>query len=157
MHFGRNLTLLRRNKGFSLIELTVVVVIAGILLSVSVSAWDDWQDRKDVYEAVSALRGMELTIYAFRDNNGQFPVSLAAAGLDGWTDPWGNPYEYLNFDTGTPGAQRKDRNLVPINTDFDLYSKGKDGMSAAALTAASSRDDIVRGRDGAFMDLGEKF
>jgi hypothetical protein len=34
--------------------------------------------------------------------------------------------------------------LHPINSDFDLYSKGKDGDSAAPLTASRSQDDIIR-------------
>jgi general secretion pathway protein G len=46
---------------------------------------------------------------------------------------------------------------VPINTDFDLYSKGADGDSVAALTAAKSRDDVVRAANGAFIGLASHF
>jgi general secretion pathway protein G len=52
---------------------------------------------------------------------------------------------------------RKDRNLVPINTDFDLYSVGPDGDSQAPLTAAASRDDIVRANDGRFIGKAEDY
>ena len=41
--------------------------------------------------------------------------------------------------------------MVPINTDYDLYSMGKDGQSAPALTAQKSRDDIIRANDGAYI------
>jgi general secretion pathway protein G len=57
----------------------------------------------------------------------------------------------------TPGQARKDRALVPINTRFDLYSLGKDGRSAAPLTAADSQDDIVRANDGAFIGLARDY
>ncbi len=58
---------------------------------------------------------------------------------------------------GPPVQARKDRFLVPINSDYDLYSRGKDGLSVAPLTAAQSRDDIVRAANGTFVGLAEKF
>ena len=71
-------------------------------------------------------------------------------------DAWGNPYEYLNLGTVTPPTQhkiRKDKNLHPINSDYDLYSKGPDGQSVAPLTAMASRYDIIRANDGAFIGV----
>lgn len=59
---------------------------------------------------------------------------------------------------GGGGAQpRKDRFLVPINSDYDLYSVGPDGASAAPLTAATSRDDIIRASDGAYVGVAVNF
>lgn len=52
---------------------------------------------------------------------------------------------------------RKDRFLVPINSDYDLYSMGADGRSVAPLTASMSRDDIIRANDGAFVGLAEDY
>jgi general secretion pathway protein G len=53
---------------------------------------------------------------------------------------------------GTPrGNLRKDRFLVPINTDFDLYSMGEDGRSVGPLRARHSRDDIVRASNGRYV------
>jgi general secretion pathway protein G len=52
---------------------------------------------------------------------------------------------------------RKDRFLVPLNTDFDLYSVGRDGESVPPLSAAKSRDDVVRAANGAFIGLASKF
>lgn len=58
---------------------------------------------------------------------------------------------------GAAAQARKDRFLVPINTDFDLYSMGKDGTSVPSLTAAASRDDVVRAANGAFIGLASRF
>jgi general secretion pathway protein G len=52
---------------------------------------------------------------------------------------------------------RKDRNLVPINSDYDLYSMGPDGESMPPLTAARSRDDIVRANNGGFVGTAEAY
>jgi general secretion pathway protein G len=46
---------------------------------------------------------------------------------------------------------RKDKSLVPINTQFDLYSVGPDGQSRPPLTAAVSRDDVIMANDGAYI------
>lgn len=55
------------------------------------------------------------------------------------------------------GKPRKDRFLVPINSDYDLYSKGRDGQSVAPLTAQQSHDDVIRANDGAFVGLAVDF
>lgn len=55
------------------------------------------------------------------------------------------------------GKLRKDKNLVPINSDYDLYSKGPDGQSSSPLTASISQDDIVRGRNGTFFGKASEY
>ena len=58
---------------------------------------------------------------------------------------------------GSIGHARKDRFLVPINSDFDLYSMGKDGQSVSPLTAQKSHDDIIRANDGGYYGLASNF
>jgi general secretion pathway protein G len=72
-------------------------------------------------------------------------------------DPWGAPYVYLNLDGVPIGLMRKDQALVPINSDYDLYSKGPDGASVAPLTAVTSRDDIVRANNGSFIGIASDY
>ena len=62
-----------------------------------------------------------------------------------------------NKGPGPVGQARKDRFLVPLNSDFDLYSLGKDKSSAAPLNAKASRDDILRALDGGFIGVAAKF
>ena len=90
--------------------------------------------------------------------NHVYPDTLAQVGYDSLLDPWGNPYQYLNFaDTKGKGKMRKDRFLVPINTYFDLYSMGKDRQSVSPLTAKASQDDIIWANDGAFIGPASEF
>ena len=87
----------------------------------------------------------------YADNNA-FPADLAAIGRGGLRDPWGNAYAYLDLSTAKgKGKARKDHSLVPLNSDYDLYSKGPDGKSSSPLTAKASRDDIVRANNGRFI------
>jgi general secretion pathway protein G len=85
-------------------------------------------------------------------------LANAQASPENLIDPWGNPCQYLEFCSSKPGGgARKDKFLVPINSDYDLYSMGRDGASVAPLTAKPSRDDIVRANDGAFIGLASDY
>jgi len=55
------------------------------------------------------------------------------------------------------GKARKDHSLVPLNTDYDLYSKGKDGQSRPPLPAPVSQDDVLRANNGGFIGLASTF
>jgi general secretion pathway protein G len=73
-------------------------------------------------------------------------------------DPWGHPYQYLSFSgLKGKGEMRKDKNLVPINSDYDLYSMGPDGESQTPLTAKASRDDIIRANNGGYVGIAENY
>ena len=82
-------------------------------------------------------------------------MSLAAIDRAGMVDPWGYPYIYVVV-TG-PGGSRKDKFMVPLNTDYDLYSVGADGASVAPLSAAKSQDDVIRALNGGFVGLASNF
>jgi len=57
----------------------------------------------------------------------------------------------------TSGGARKDRFGVSLNTDFDLYSMGKDRSSTDSVSTPNSYDDILRANDGAFVGLASDF
>jgi hypothetical protein len=44
-----------------------------------------------------------------------------------------------------------------LNTDYDLYSSRKNGLSAALITEKQSEDDIVRGHNGSYIGLASRF
>jgi general secretion pathway protein G len=74
--------------------------------------------------------------------------------MDQMTDPWGNPYQYLVvFGRQDVGPVRKDHNLKPVNTGFDVYSMGPNGTTASPFTSTGGKDDIVVANDGDYMGL----
>ena len=143
--------------GFTIIELMIVLAIVGLLAMVALPAYQDYTKRVDINSASSDIKVIGLAITDYNLSNGGLPASLATIGMDGLADAWGNPYQYINHDTAPPGHRRKDKNLVPINSDYDLYSMGEDGMSVAPLTAAHSRDDIVRANNGKYVGVAEDY
>jgi general secretion pathway protein G len=137
-----------------LIMVAIVLTIAAIAVPNLMAALDDAR----IARAVSDIHTLEDEITLYLTINGQFPDSLAQIGYGGLLDPWGNPYQYLNHATMRGNGQaRKDRFLVPLNSDYDLYSMGKDGRSVSPLTAPTSQDDIVRASDGSYVGLASQF
>ena len=148
---------IRFQHGFTLVELFIILAVLGLLMVVAVPQYQGYRERVDVNQAVTDIGSISLVITDFILSNNSLPADLAAIGMDGMEDPWGNPYQYVNHDTAPPGHRRKDKNLVPINSDYDLYSMGEDGASSPPLTANHSKDDIVRANDGKWIGKGEDY
>jgi len=149
-----------RIKGFGLIELMITLVIASLLLSIAVPAYDRYVDRAREARAIGDIGAISIEIGKFQlRNNNALPDTLGELGIDIPLDPWDVPYEYLNIATAGAGngAFRKDKNLNPLNSDFDLYSSGEDRDSKGPLSAIASRDDIIRANNGAFIGLAEDY
>lgn len=150
----KNLTRRRYLRAYSLVEMAVAVVILGLLFGMVRPVYLYYIDTAKSGNASDEIQEIADKIDQFYKTNGYYPDSLSQVISPPPLDPWGNPYHYLRIDGASVsglGMQRKDKNLVPINSDYDLYSSGPDGQSASPLTAKTSQDDIVRGRNGAFI------
>ena len=119
-----------RNKGFTLLELLVVIVIIGLLAGYVAPRYFGQVGKSEVQVAKAQIESLEKALDQFRLDTRSYPT--AEQGLDalvmkpsnanGWSgpylkkavpnDPWGRPYVYR-----VPGTKG----------DFDLYSLGKDG------------------------------
>jgi general secretion pathway protein G len=143
----------------TLIELLFTLVIVSTLAGISIPAYRDAARKAQTARAVADLRTLSDEISIYNLAYGRFPNSLADVDRGNLLDPYGNPYQYLNIADGHPpkGKMRKDRFLVPINSDFDLYSMGPDGKSVTPLTAATSRDDIIRANDGGYFGVAADY
>jgi len=138
-------------RGFTLIEVLLAIIIIGILATVTYPGYMEHLDERKIQVAVADITVIADCIERFYLALGRYPDDLEEAGCVR-NDPWGNPYEYLNISTVKgKGKLRKDKNLTPINTFFDLYSKGPDGKSVSPLTAKHSQDDIIRANNGGFI------
>lgn len=122
----------RNNRGFTLIEILVVVVILGILAAIVVPKFLDKPDEARITKVATDIKGMEQALGMFKLDNGYYPTTeqglaalvskptigrVPAKYPDGGylkkvpADPWGSPYVYLS-----PGS----------HGDFDIISYGPD-------------------------------
>ncbi len=118
-------------KGFTLIEIMIVVVIMGLLATMIVPRILSRPEQARRTKAQMDIRSIESALALFKTDTGRFPTTsqgldvlvtdpggIKGYNFDGYldkvpVDPWGNPYIYLS-----PGVHSK---------DYDLESYGKDG------------------------------
>lgn len=151
-----------RGKGFTLIELMIVVAIIGVLAMIAVPSYQQYREEADRQLAIADLTKIRFSIERFYAETNRFPASLAELGglPNNGSDPWGKAYIYLNIANAGPGIKgqvRKDKKLNPINTQYDLYSMGKDGVTKTQISNRDSLDDIILARDGLFIGVAEDF
>jgi general secretion pathway protein G len=146
-----------RSLGLTIIELLIVVMIMATLASLGAPLYANTLNNARITKAVADIRILEKEILAFQLFNGTFPNNLTQIGRQSLLDPYGNAYQYMNVQGAKTGQLRKDKNLVPVNSDFDLYSMGRDGQTVPPFTAKQSWDDIVRAANGGFVGLASEF
>ena len=129
----------------------IVIAILSTLAGIAHPSYSAYVSRCQVARAIQDIGVIQKEINAYFIDNGILPADLSDINMDSRLDPWGNPYQYTNFDLVPKGKWRKDKFLVPINSTFDLWSMGPDGKSVPPLSAKSSQDDIVRANDGNFI------
>ena len=143
--------------GFTLLELLISMAIMGTLARMATIGYKRiiTETRTNVVE--TDLRNLQSYLTLYLQENGALPDSLDDLGMGKFVDPWGNPYQYQPLDSAPKGKWRKDRFLVPLNSDYDLWSMGPDGKSVPPLTSKHSRDDIIRANDGAYIGVATNY
>jgi general secretion pathway protein G len=142
----------------TLIEILVAVGIIGILSAIALPLYGDSLYRAKVTQAAADIHSIAGKLKVWGIFNMGLPDTLAQAGITEAFDPWGHPYQYLKIEgLKGKGDVRKDHKLNPINSDFDLYSMGRDGVSKTQISNNESLDDIIRANDGGFVGLASDF
>jgi len=128
----------RRNGGFTLIEMLLVLVIIVILASIAVPAYMKYEATAQKNAAIAQIAAFKQALQAYAlQNNGEFPttaeglqVLISNPGSDpNWTktldasaipnDPWGTPYKY-QCPSDNP------------DKDYDIISAGPDKQFGTA-------------------------
>lgn len=148
----------RFQRGFTYMEIIIIAAVAAVLLGIAYANYSHWIDRARIAHAIGDIGEIQLKAQMFDLNNNRYPTNLAELGIDDLNDPWGNPYQFLSFDgmTGN-GPKRKNKSMVPVNTQFDVYSMGPDGKTASPFTSIAGQDDVVMAGDGTYFGLASKY
>lgn len=145
-------------RAITIVELLIAGAIVVTLAGIGIPAYSKYRNNADVAKAIVHIRTVEHDIYQYEGENGRIPDGLEEVGRGNDLDPWDRPYEFLNNSTkkGT-GKARFDKLNKPLNTDFDLYSLGRDGDTKPKLDTKESLDDIVRALNGQYVGLSAEF
>ena len=147
----------RQSKAFTLIEVMIAITILGVLAAITIPIYNAYKIKLNNAIAVTDIVNIQVAIESYYQAKDTYPNSLTDVNMNLLLDPWGLPYEYLNLAGAPIGFMRKDQALVPINSDYDLYSKGQDGITFMPLTAPQSRDDVIRANNGSFVGLAADY
>jgi len=150
----------QRSRGLTLLEILLGVMIVAVLAAMGMATYNGYKAKIKVSRAITDIVTIQTSVAAYVVDNQKLPNALSdvSAQLGAMVDPWGHGYQYLNHtDIAGAGLFRKDKNIVPINSDYDLWSMGPDGSTVPPLTAAVSRDDIVRANNARFIGTAAEY
>ena len=138
-------------RGFTLVELIVVVLIIGILVTMALPYFQGYLTVVKCNAAAGDINTIGKSVTAYYLDTNILPATLKTAGVDTLLDPGKRPYEYHILDGVNVPLQ--DIAMINLNTDFDLYSRGADGVSSpeSGLDHPENEDDITRANNGAFV------
>jgi general secretion pathway protein G len=119
-------------RGFSLIEIMVVIVILGLLASAVVLSVDGYMEKAKVNRAKSDISTIVSAIEIYKLNNGAIPSAdegLDKLPLKNRLDPWGKRYVYR-----TPG----------LTEPYEVFTYGADGVEGGTgINADISSSDLA--------------
>ncbi|HFC6616012.1 TPA: pilin [Neisseria meningitidis] len=94
-------------KGFTLIELMIVIAIVGILAAVALPAYQDYTARAQVSEAILLAEGQKSAVTEYYLNHGIWPGDNSDAGVASSTDIKGKYVEKVEVKNGVVTAEMK--------------------------------------------------
>ncbi|EMR8601741.1 pilin, partial [Neisseria gonorrhoeae] len=116
-------------KGFTLIELMIVIAIVGILAAVALPAYQDYTARAQVSEAILLAEGQKSAVTEYYLNNGEWPANNGDAGVASSSSIKGKYVKEVEVKNGVVTAQMASSNVNKEIKDkkLSLWAKRQDG------------------------------
>ncbi|EMS5778631.1 pilin, partial [Neisseria gonorrhoeae] len=137
-------------KGFTLIELMIVIAIVGILAAVALPAYQDYTARAQVSEAILLAEGQKSAVTEYYLNHGKWPKDNGNAGVASASDIKGKYVKEVKVEKGVVTATMASSNVNKEIKDkrLSLWAKRQDGSvkwfcGQPVKRNANAKDDAV--------------
>ncbi|HFA6334295.1 TPA: pilin, partial [Neisseria gonorrhoeae] len=116
-------------KGFTLIELMIVIAIVGILAAVALPAYQDYTARAQVSEAILLAEGQKSAVTEYYLNHGKWPEDNDKAGVASASDIKGKYVKEVKVEKGVVTATMKSDGVNKEIKDkkLSLWAKRENG------------------------------
>ncbi|HGG7961377.1 TPA: pilin [Neisseria meningitidis] len=137
-------------KGFTLIELMIVIAIVGILAAVALPAYQDYTARAQVSEAILLAEGQKSAVTEYYLNHGIWPGDNSSAGVASSTDIKGKYVAGVKVEKGVITATMASSNVNNEIKDkkLSLWATRQDGsvkwFCGQPVTRANASADAVK-------------
>ncbi|ENW2975026.1 pilin, partial [Neisseria gonorrhoeae] len=136
-------------KGFTLIELMIVIAIVGILAAVALPAYQDYTARAQVSEAILLAEGQKSAVTEYYLNHGEWPKDNASAGVASASKIIGKYVKEVKVENGVVTAQMASTgvNKEIQGKRLSLWAKRQDGSVKWFCGQPVKRDDVAADND----------
>ncbi|HEZ5964522.1 TPA: pilin [Neisseria meningitidis] len=141
-------------KGFTLIELMIVIAIVGILAAVALPAYQDYTARAQVSEAILLAEGQKSAVTEYYLNHGEWPANNSSAGVASSSTIKGKYVEKVEVKNGVITAEMKSSgvNKEIQGKKLSLWAKRQDGSVKWFCGQPVTRDDAKATNDDVTAD-----
>ncbi|HFS8438451.1 TPA: pilin [Neisseria meningitidis] len=140
-------------KGFTLIELMIVIAIVGILAAVALPAYQDYTARAQVSEAILLAEGQKSAVTEYYLNHGIWPANNNSAGVATSTDIKGKYVQKVEVAKGVITAEMKSSgvNNEIKGKKLSLWAKRQNGsvkwFCGQPVTRNANNDAVTAATD----------
>ncbi|ENX7770674.1 pilin [Neisseria gonorrhoeae] len=136
-------------KGFTLIELMIVIAIVGILAAVALPAYQDYTARAQVSEAILLAEGQKSAVTEYYLNHGEWPENNDKAGVASSDKIKGKYVKQVEVAKGVVTAEMKSDGVNKEIQDkkLSLWAKRQDGSVKWFCGQPVKRDNVAADND----------